>query len=1444
MNRSAGTDTDPGDQNRAGYPDHLPGDSRAGDQTAAGSPEMAQTPCAPGSRNPASFREGILQLRGAIDSYLIGKSGEGEIRRMIADLAASGRIPSAPAPAVSPASVKAIPRSVPETAAAPVTGAGTGSLPGAQPEITATPAQTAGPVPENFRSSLANGFSPAAGTVPAAAATGPASAPIPELTPAPAPSSRGLTFESLTGKMLSGIFAAVFLAAGLIMAASSLNWNFGSGGRFALMLLLSALMILPGIRGGSGVRNVLFGTGFTLLYTTLYCGSFVFKFSFMPPALWPIWAVLWALLLLMSRQDRGVLPQILAQIGIVVSMPVCIGSGITGPGAAFMAAAAAEIPLLVASWRRPRFPDLAVSAGTTLLLLIMLALPRTGDHTPEILCAGLLSLLITGILLQTCRLAAPDFGKRATFTAVLAVQAAVTAEVLLDCLLGTGLLTAILHSRPDTALPSPAAISLAPPVLAAVLLLPHMILSLLEDLVHRRAGRISAPAGAAPDGTSGSSAASSLSSSLPSDSVSAQDSAASSSSGSDSEAGASFPLTGAVSGAALVYTAAAALGGDSLLGMLLREGMDLGVPDLRDPFVTWLLPLAACFHALGAGLSRRHGILAIILGIMSFAPVAGLPLRGEDVTDWLLLLLSSGTLGCGVFQFLGAAGSSGECSAPAPRLPGRGSVRSAALALLPWAGGIAAGVLFAALAAGGLLRDLRPVVPVMPLALAILAPFAGILLLRHRKDGAALRNDPLLAPGILLLLWGATLFFAAFLGSLAFHDGAPAGLLAAGCLLAPLTSFLLSRGRKTGEDTALRPLSRESSPGAPEDGTGNTAGSQPADLRETSPGSGATGLAAVTAPALTPKLRAMGSILCWSAVAGALLAYITEGSLSRTAELQRVMMPANPDLLPHWLLWLLFTLAMLFILFAGPPREFRKGAGRGRIMYQGLAVLLAGILIARGFFVRDVDSFLAMYPLCAGVWLFGALKRSIPVKGAALLLAGAATAVILASGWTGSWGDPLRTVFVLVTWLALAAGVGELLPGRGRALGSALVTVAFAPAFFDLPWLWIWLIPGAAHACAGQLLKSPGHTLAAGLSGITAVTAATAEMHLYPIAGCVLGGAAIAGLLTALISWISARPSYVPPGQVLILPGAGATVLTVGGSVLQMVILILCAVTMDWAGPISTEAGQEICIAGGALLGLLLLLRGSGSWGMPEGACRITGVGLLLGVICCLGSLHAGKTATLTGAAWCLLLAGILMLGLILSPVGRICRLTGQHPAPDHERTAARGGFLILTSALLLASWFVLAEISDQPQISPWPGFLATGLLSFVSVPLLFENQRHLLLKYLYSALKFFLLLWFLTREIMNCSPHTWSMLAVLASFVILTAGFRFRIRELRLLALAAAALFSAKLFLVDMNYDSDLGRAVSLLATGAVLLGISLIYHRYGRKAPEDREKAAGDRR
>ena len=72
-----------------------------------------------------------------------------------------------------------------------------------------------------------------------------------------------------------------------------------------------------------------------------------------------------------------------------------------------------------------------------------------------ILCAGLLSLLLTGILLRTCRLAAPDFGKRATFTAVLAVQAAVTAEVLLDCLLGTGLLTAILHSRPDTALPSP-----------------------------------------------------------------------------------------------------------------------------------------------------------------------------------------------------------------------------------------------------------------------------------------------------------------------------------------------------------------------------------------------------------------------------------------------------------------------------------------------------------------------------------------------------------------------------------------------------------------------------------------------------------------------------------------------------------------------------------------------------------------------------------------------------------------------------------------------------------------------------------------------------------------------------------------------------------------------------------------------------------------------------
>jgi uncharacterized membrane protein len=76
-----------------------------------------------------------------------------------------------------------------------------------------------------------------------------------------------------------------------------------------------------------------------------------------------------------------------------------------------------------------------------------------------------------------------------------------------------------------------------------------------------------------------------------------------------------------------------------------------------------------------------------------------------------------------------------------------------------------------------------------------------------------------------------------------------------------------------------------------------------------------------------------------------------------------------------------------------------------------------------------------------------------------------------------------------------------------------------------------------------------------------------------------------------------------------------------------------------------------------------------------------------------------------------------------------------------------------------------------------------------------------------------------------------WSYSAAWLAFglALLAAGVRVRDRGMRLAGLAIVALVSAKVFLIDMSGLEGLGRVVSFLGLGLVLIGLGAVYRRFG---------------
>ena len=160
-------------------------------------------------------------------------------------------------------------------------------------------------------------------------------------------------FEILTGKMMSGFFAAVLLIIGFILMARI--YSFGVLSKFCGMMAVSAAMSVWGCTGrnlspkSQRARALVGGIGFSLFYTTVYCGCFIFKI--IPEYLWFPSLFLWSATLAWIAWRRHPVFSALAQFGIVLSMPVSLYSLSLSAPVALAAAFAAQFPFHLTAFR-------------------------------------------------------------------------------------------------------------------------------------------------------------------------------------------------------------------------------------------------------------------------------------------------------------------------------------------------------------------------------------------------------------------------------------------------------------------------------------------------------------------------------------------------------------------------------------------------------------------------------------------------------------------------------------------------------------------------------------------------------------------------------------------------------------------------------------------------------------------------------------------------------------------------------------------------------------------------------------------------------------------------------------------------------------------------------------------------------------------------------------
>ena len=189
------------------------------------------------------------------------------------------------------------------------------------------------------------------------------------------------TSELITGKLLTGVGAAVFLAIGFVLIARNIHWSFGPTGKFIGMLLFSIAATVWGLffgrkreEGGRDLsssdvfRVTVAGTGFTLLYVTVSLGCFYF--DLLPPWVWMPFLLSWCLTMLWASVFRHHVFSLLAQLGILVSIPIVENSFSGSMELHVLMAFAAQIPFHVYGFFRKQ-PVVCYNSVVSFLILFI-----------------------------------------------------------------------------------------------------------------------------------------------------------------------------------------------------------------------------------------------------------------------------------------------------------------------------------------------------------------------------------------------------------------------------------------------------------------------------------------------------------------------------------------------------------------------------------------------------------------------------------------------------------------------------------------------------------------------------------------------------------------------------------------------------------------------------------------------------------------------------------------------------------------------------------------------------------------------------------------------------------------------------------------------------------------------------------------------------------------
>jgi uncharacterized membrane protein len=140
---------------------------------------------------------------------------------------------------------------------------------------------------------------------------------------------------------------------------------------------------------------------------------------------------------------------------------------------------------------------------------------------------------------------------------------------------------------------------------------------------------------------------------------------------------------------------------------------------------------------------------------------------------------------------------------------------------------------------------------------------------------------------------------------------------------------------------------------------------------------------------------------------------------------------------------------------------------------------------------------------------------------------------------------------------------------------------------------------------------------------------------------------------------------------------------------------------------------------------------------------------------------------------------------------------------------------LALALVLTLAPrWFKGRGILGQPLLEGEPSLLGAGLPVFLFLTLSLECNA------------------FFHQVLPGARAASLSVLWSLFSIGLLVAGFRLRIKNLRIAALSLFAFTAVKVVLVDMAQAATPYRIVSSILLGAALVGASFLYHRLRDRA------------